>query len=83
MKQGLFVIIVLVIALATGFIIWSQLPDYLKEGGPIVGLLIALMVMLLAFILERLFTLRKARGQMSVQAFFKRVVDTLRKEDYK
>ena len=31
MKQGLFVIIVLVIALATGFIIWSQLPDYLKE----------------------------------------------------
>ena len=83
MKQGLFVVIVLVIALATGFIIWSQLPDYLQEGGPIVGLLIALMVMLLAFILERLFTLRKARGQMSVQAFFKRVVDTLRKEDYK
>jgi len=82
-KQGLFVVIVLVIALATGFIIWSQLPAYLQEGGPIVGLLIALMVMLVAFILERLFTLRKARGQMSVQAFFKRVVDTLRKEDYK
>jgi biopolymer transport protein ExbB len=81
-KQGLFVVIVLVIALATGFIIWSQLPEYLQEGGPIVGLLIALAVMLLAFILERLFTLRKARGQMSVQAFFKRVVDTLRKKDY-
>jgi biopolymer transport protein ExbB len=48
-----------------------------------VALLIALMVMLLGFILERLFTLRKARGQMSVQAFFKRVVDTLRKDDYK
>ncbi|MBD3297084.1 MAG: MotA/TolQ/ExbB proton channel family protein [candidate division Zixibacteria bacterium] len=82
MKQGLFVIIVLVVALATGFAIYSQLPKYLQEGGPVVALLIALSVMLIAFILERLFTLRKARGTMSVQAFFKRVIDTLRKEDY-
>lgn len=82
MKQGLFVIIVLVVALATGFIIWSQLPPYLREGGPLVALLIALVVMLIAFILERLFTLRKARGAMSIQAFFKKVVETLNKGDY-
>jgi biopolymer transport protein ExbB len=82
-KQGLFVTVVLVVAIATGIIIWTQLPDYLKQGGPLVALLIALLVMLVAFILERIFTLRKARGHMSVQAFFKKVVDSLRSEDYK
>ncbi|HEX9751238.1 MAG TPA: MotA/TolQ/ExbB proton channel family protein [candidate division Zixibacteria bacterium] len=83
MRQGLFVTIVLVVSLATGFLIWTQLPDYLKQGGYLVAVLIALSVMLFAFIVERLFTLRKARGQMSVQAFFKRVVDSLRQQDYK
>ncbi len=82
MKQGLFVVIVLVVSLATGFIVWSQLPDYLQKGGPLVALLIALSVMLVAFILERLFTLRKARGAMSIQVFFKHVVDSLHKNDY-
>ena len=83
MKQGLFVTIVMVVALATGFIIWSNLPDYLQKGGYLVALLIALSVMLVAFILERLFTLRKARGQMSVQAFFKKIVESLASGDYK
>jgi biopolymer transport protein ExbB len=82
-KQGLFTTIVLVVALATGFIIWSNLPDYLQKGGYLVALLIALTVMLVAFILERLFTLRKARGQMSVQAFFKKIVESLTSGDYK
>ena len=82
MRQGLFVTIVMVVSLASGFIIWTQLPEYLQRGGPIVGILIALSVMLLAYILERLFTLRRARGQMSVQVFFTRLVDSLRKEDY-
>ncbi|HUU44686.1 MAG TPA: MotA/TolQ/ExbB proton channel family protein [Acidobacteriota bacterium] len=83
MRQGLFVTILLVVALASGFIIWTQLPEYLQRGGPIVALLIALSVMLVAYILERLFTLRRARGEMSVQVFFKRLVESLRKGDYK
>lgn len=78
----MFVTIVLVVALATGFIIWTQLPAYLQEGGPLVAVLIALVVMLVMFVLERLFTLRKARGAMSMQAFFKRVVESLQKGDY-
>jgi len=81
-KQGLFFVVVLVVSLATGFIIWTQLPDYLKLGGPLVALLIAMSVMLVAFILERLFTLRKARGASSVQAFFKHIVDSLHKSDF-
>ncbi|MDH4222108.1 MAG: MotA/TolQ/ExbB proton channel family protein [candidate division Zixibacteria bacterium] len=82
MKQSVFVTLVLVVSLAVGFLIWSQLPTYLREGGPLVGVLISLSVMLLAFILERLFTLRKARGKASVQSFFKNVIMMLDKEDF-
>ena len=82
MKQSVFTIIVLIIALATGFIIWTQLPAYLQEGGPLVALLIALLVMLAAFILERVFTLRKARGTASIQSFFKKVVEYIKQGNY-
>lgn len=82
MKQSVFTIIVLIISLATGFIIWTQLPAYLQEGGPLVAILIALLVMLAAYILERIFTLRKARGTASIQSFFKKVVEYLKQGNY-
>ncbi len=82
MKQSVFTVIVLIISLATGFIIWTQLPAYLQEGGPLVGVLIALLVMLTAYILERIFTLRKARGTASIQSFFKKVVEYLKQGNY-
>jgi biopolymer transport protein ExbB len=81
-KQSVFTIIVLIISLSTGFIIWTQLPDYLQEGGPLVGVLIALLVMLVAYILERIFTLRKARGTASIQSFFKKVVEYIKQGNY-
>lgn len=82
MKQSVFTIIVLIISLSTGFIIWTQLPAYLQEGGPLVGVLIALLVMLAAYILERVFTLRKARGTASIQSFFKKVVEYIKQGNY-
>jgi len=81
-KQSVFTVIVLIISLATGFIIWTQLPAYLQEGGPLVGVLIALLVMLTAYILERIFTLRKARGTASIKSFFKKVVEYLKQGNY-
>ncbi|MCJ7496850.1 MAG: MotA/TolQ/ExbB proton channel family protein [candidate division Zixibacteria bacterium] len=82
MKQSIFITAVLVVALILGFVIWSMLPSYLKEGGPLVAVLIALAVMLVSFIFERIFTLRKARGKASVQSFFKNVIQMLDKEDF-
>lgn len=82
MKQSVFVTLVLVISLATGFIIWTQLPEYLREGGPLVGILIALSVMLVMFISERTISLRKAKGKASVQSFFKKVVTLVQQGDY-
>ena len=82
MKQSVFITAVLLVALILGFVIWSMLPSYLKEGGPLVAVLIALAVMLVSFIFERILTLRKARGKASVQSFFKNVIQMLDKGDF-
>jgi biopolymer transport protein ExbB len=83
MKQSVFIVLVLIIAFAIGIFIWSQLlPEYLRAGGPLVAVLIALLVMLVAFILERLFTLHKAKGKASVQSFFKNVISMLQQNDF-
>jgi biopolymer transport protein ExbB len=83
MKQSVFVVLVLIVSFAVGTFIWSQLlPEYLRAGGPLVAVLIALLVMLFAFILERLFTLNKAKGQASVQSFFKNVISMLQQDDF-
>jgi biopolymer transport protein ExbB len=83
MKQSLFIVLVLVVAVIIGIFVWYQLPEYLHEGGPLVAVLIALSVMLVAFILERVFTLNKAKGKTSVQSFFKNVISMLQENDLK
>lgn len=83
MKQSVFIALVLIIALVLGIIIWSMmLPEYLQRGGPLVALLIALLIMCIAFIIERMFTLNKAKGKASVQSFFKNVISMLQQDDF-
>ena len=45
MKQGLFMTIVAVVALAISIVVYIFLPDYIKKGGPLVALLIMLSIM--------------------------------------
>ena len=41
MKQGVFITILMVVALAIAYVIFEyMLPDYIKAGGPLVILLI-------------------------------------------
>ncbi|MGB8658420.1 MAG: MotA/TolQ/ExbB proton channel family protein [Candidatus Zixiibacteriota bacterium] len=82
MKQSIFIALVLIVALIIGIVIWSQLPPYLHEGGPLVALLIALSVMLVSFIVERFLTLNKAKGKGSVQSYFKNMISMLQQGDF-
>lgn len=82
MKQSVFITIVLVVSIALGFVIWLQLPEYLQKGGFLVAFLIALSVMLFAFIVERLITLNRARGRASIQSFFKDLVTFIQQDNF-
>ena len=71
MRQGLFVTIVSVTALAISIVIYQFLPPFVKEGGYLVALLIMLSIMSVTFTFERLFTLTRARGKEPATTFMR------------
>jgi len=72
-KQGLFMTMVAVVALAIAIVVYMFLPDYIRKGGPLVALLIMLSIMSVTLTFERLFTLNRARGKMPVPAFMREI----------
>lgn len=92
MRQVIFVTILFIVAFGVGFGMWygifkpqpkGTLLHTMYEGGPLVVALIALLVMLFGFIIERAITLYGvAAGKSSVQSFFKRVVTAVQSNDY-
>ncbi len=74
MKTSTFNMIVLVVAALAGYAIFEYaLPKFLQDGGPLVALLIALIIMLVAFVFERVFSLRKAQGKGQLPNFLKNI----------
>jgi len=82
MKQSLFITIVLVVAFVLSWVIYSNmLPEYIKKGGPLVVMLMTLSMMVVTFIVERLFTLGKAKGRGSLITFLRTVKQEIVKDN--
>ena len=82
MKQGLFATVLIIVAFAVAYAIYTfTLPDYIQRGGPLVVLLIMLTIMVFTYIFERIFSLRKAQGKGSLTKFLKDVEDQLNNGD--
>lgn len=91
MKQTLFVTLNAVISFVVGYVIWGILLAAsdkhtiyynIYEGGPLVVVLIAILLMLLAFVVERFLSLRVAKGKSSVQIFFKTLITSLQQDKF-
>ncbi|RPI05632.1 MAG: MotA/TolQ/ExbB proton channel family protein [Ignavibacteriae bacterium] len=82
MKTSTFNAIVIVLAFVFGWVIFEyMLPSFIKEGGPLVISLIALVIMLIAVIVERWLTLKKANGKSSLTVFLKNVQQAVNSGD--
>ena len=82
MKTSTFNAIVIVLAFVFGWVIFEFfLPSFIKEGGPLVILLIALVIMLIAVIVERMLTLKKANGKGTLAVFLKNVQQAVNSGD--
>lgn len=80
MKQSVFISSVLVIALILSYIIFEYfMPEFVKEGGYLVIGLIAMTIMVATFIVERMFSLKKAQGRGSLAVFLKNVTMEINK----
>ena len=76
-----------ILAAAVSFGIWWNLPmlgevgNQMKQGGPLVAALILLIILQTAFIIERLWSLKKAQGRGSLPAFLNNVRKRLHNGD--
>lgn len=83
MKQSVFTITLLVLALAvSAAIYYLLLPKFIQDGGPIVILLLALSIMVITFIIERTLSLKKAEGKGPLQKFLRDVVEVVKEFKY-
>jgi biopolymer transport protein ExbB len=73
MTQSIFITLLLIIAFGAAVVLFFMLPDFIRDGGPLVIALIAITIMVIAFIFERVFSLRKAKGKGSLTKFLKEV----------
>jgi biopolymer transport protein ExbB len=78
MKQGLFNSILLVVAFAIAFTVYfvvlgsapkDNVMHDLYLGGPLIGILIGMSIMVLTYVVERLLSLRKAQGKTPLPKF--------------
>lgn len=73
MRQGLFLTIVAVVSLGISIVIFMLLPEYIRQGGPLVAGLIMLSIMSVTLVFERLFTISRARGKDPIPTFMRNV----------
>jgi biopolymer transport protein ExbB len=74
MKQSIFIITLLSAATVASTLIYLfLLPDFIRQGGPLVIALLVLTIMVATFIFERIFSLRKAQGVGSLGVFLRNV----------
>ncbi|HLA63045.1 MAG TPA: MotA/TolQ/ExbB proton channel family protein [Rhodothermales bacterium] len=82
MKNSVFFTIVLIAAFVAGWVIFEFfLPEFVKEGGYLVVLLVALTLMVGTFVIERILSLRKAAGRRSYAPFLRDVLERTRAGD--
>ena len=92
MKQTLFVTLNFLISFTIGYVVWGiilkaqpagTVAHSVHQGGPLVVVLMTIFLMLIAFTVERFFSLyRVAKGRSSIQVFFKKLITLLNVDDY-
>lgn len=81
MKQGFFTAILIVVtyAVSLGFYVWmgttpeSSMFHAVYKGGPVVSVLMALILMVIAYIVERIIALNKAAGKGNIPDFVRQL----------
>ena len=82
MRPGAFIMIIIVLCFIVSWIIFEFfLPQFVKDGGPVVIGLMVLTMLDITFIIERSLTLKKARGKRSQVAFLKDAMGAVRNND--
>jgi len=80
-RGSLWLWIVIFGSLGTGYFIYKQLPEHIQAGGIFVAVLLALALVLFVIIVERLWTIRGAKGRESLAVFVKKIQGMIQNND--
>jgi biopolymer transport protein ExbB len=80
-RLALVTLFLYLVGLIISVMIFFTLPDFIRAGGPLVITLILLLILLVTYTIERLFTLKRSRGRASVQSFMREFREQLRSGD--
>ena len=91
MKQGTFNAVLILIAFTIGFIVFfvifgnapkDSILHEMYQGGPLISVLIAMSIMVVTYIVERLLSLKKANGTASQEKFLADVIKNLNDDNF-
>ncbi len=71
--KGWIIYLIMVISLVISYFIFLSLPEFIRQGGPLIVLLIFLMFMVVTFMIERWWTLKQAGGKGNVGQFVRKI----------
>lgn len=80
-RGSLWLWLVIFGSLGVGWVIYKNLPEHIQAGGLFIAVLIALFLILTIIILERLWTIRGAKGRESLAVFVKKIQAMIQNND--
>ncbi len=81
-KVGLLTWILYICNLIICIIIFQMLPDFVRAGGPLVGVLIYIFILLITYMIERYFTLHRAKGRSPMSEFMHSYIQHISEKNF-
>lgn len=81
-RVGLLTLLLYIANFIITLIIFQTLPDFVRASGPLVGVLIFIFILLVTYIIERFFTLSRAKGKTSMNEFMRKYMKPLADKDF-
>jgi biopolymer transport protein ExbB len=81
MKGSFLSISIVIAAIISTFIFLYLLPQFVKDGGPLVIALITLAILVVALIVERMLSLKKAQGREAMATYLRKVQQAIHNGD--
>jgi biopolymer transport protein ExbB len=68
---------ILLVSTVISYFIFRSLPEFIRNGGPLIVMLMVLSILSVTFIVERLWTLHKAEGKGALPAFLRNLKNSV------
>ncbi len=81
-RVGLLTLLLYICNFIICVIIFQMLPGFVRDGGPLVGVLIYIFILLVTYIIERFFTLQRSKGKTPMAEFMRSYIQHVAEKNF-